>query len=431
MGSLLLRPGEFLVAVEVKQQQRRGAEPALGLASPAHSYVSAAGAPAMQQGSAAESAPAAAPAAPQPSSRSGGGFLRSPRKSCPGSPPAWGPGSHAAMPSSPGQLDSLLPGYLSRPNPSPMKARRLLHPPLPDIPPLDGGSGPAAGVEQGEQQPLPAGGTLLKLAASRYGASGCAKQAGANGAAAPPAPAEAGAGLSGACMGDASATAAGGTAAAAAVPAAGQQGTAGAFEAAASAMELRPLLSGCEPMVAGQPDAAAPAAASGQGLWEDLHAELLSAQQAQQGEPPAVAAAGKEQQGPVAAPAQAHISGRRPRRGGEAAAPAAASAGGQAAATGGRSRKRGRGGAASAAAAEGAGGPAGLLGELAPEAMTQLHLPAAALQLEQKFWAAAVVHVFLMQQHIQVGTNRFTSQMAKDGLTTVTAAPARLTGASP
>lgn len=77
---------------------------------------------------------------------------------------------------SPGKLDSLLPGYLSRPNPSPVKGRLLPAPSsisearmAPQTAGAEAASAAGAPVQQGAQPAAKRARSLLSLAAERYG----------------------------------------------------------------------------------------------------------------------------------------------------------------------------------------------------------------------------------------------------------------------
>lgn len=106
-----------------------------------------------------------------------------------------------AVLTSPGKLDTLLPGYLSRPNPSPVKARLLAAPPVaPTTLPtaalagmVVGSAGHSgSGAAEGERRAAPAAKrarSLVELAAERYGGAATNASAAPAPAAAAPEPA--------------------------------------------------------------------------------------------------------------------------------------------------------------------------------------------------------------------------------------------------
>lgn len=352
----------------------------------------------------------------------GGGFL--PAEEPAGEQPA-------TSLSSPNKLDSLLPGYLSRPHASPMKARQptpsLLPPPLDLDSAIAGGSSSnasgagqqQAGGQLGEGLAAPPGAaTLLQLAAARYG---------------PVRPSDVGpeSGVAGAT----------GTDAGDPLPALGstlqpsmQQAAAAAAAKVTGGMAAAVGAALGDPP--GEQAVAAPGGAgdSTTGLWVDLHEELISAQQAQHEEQGAAAegeaapleaagakpgkrqrleAAGAATAGPgpskaaaahhsmgagAAAPPQqgGRLRSKRARHGGggsnSGAQPSTGGRGSARPTAGGRQQQ---GGAAAAAA--------GKEGEVPSEQLVRLPLPEAAAALERGFGVLSAVHTFLARQHIQVG----------------------------
>lgn len=411
----------------MKRQARRAAAGS-SIAPAASSVASAA-----QRASSSAATHSASPAPLRPAGAAGGadgpacgggGFL--PTEEPAGEQPA-------TSLSSPNKLDSLLPGYLSRPHASPMKARRpapsLLPPPLDLESAVAGGSSSnasGAGQQQAEGQlgeglPAPPGAaTLLQLAAARYG---------------PVRPSDVGPGSN-----VAGAT---GTDAGDPLPALGstlqpsmQQAAAAAAAKVTGAMAAAVGAALGEPP--GEQAVAAPGGAgdNATGLWVDLHEELISAQQAHHEEQGAAAEGeavpleaagsnpGKRQRleaagaatagpGPSMAAAAQHSVGAGaaalPQQGGKLRSKRARHGGGGGGGGGGQPSTGGRGSARPTAGGQqqhggaAAAAAAGKEGEVPSQQLVRLPLPEAAATLERGFGVLSAVHAFLARQHIQVG----------------------------
>ncbi|KAL4447650.1 hypothetical protein ABPG75_004869 [Micractinium tetrahymenae] len=386
LESLGLRPGEFLVAFETRK--KKAAQPAASTAAAASSN---------QQ-------PSVAPT------------------------PAGSPQRHPPPPplASPNKLDSLLPGYLSRPNASPMKPRMLQAPPVvpaalgPGAAALTGGKAtlrlPPPPEAPQQQQPVEQqqhGGrpaakrakrTLLDLAALQYGGAGVGDAAAASSS------------RQAALFTQWRAAAAEGTARAAPELAAAAQPGA-ELAAQKQAQEQVPRLQREQQQQQAQRE-----------LFDDLRAELLEAEEASQ-QPPQQQQQSEQQPQCEQQPAAHRQEGAALRRAAAGAVPtpdggsadAAAGAAANAAAEGAgkphRRPSRGAGSkrkrppaepapAAAGAAGAGAAGP----GAASPLAVSEaqldaaaaaLPLPALGQRLEASFLVLAQLHEFLLRTHIQ------------------------------